>query len=415
MAASIDQLRRAQANNIVVGTLNTIHPRKEIDKFVLDVDTCNLFLIALTELQDQRLEEDPWSWFGISAIRGLPYQAWQRINQQSAIDAGQYPAWDSDDLDPRLWQGASHRDGDPERGYCPTSSVLFAPWHRPYLAMMEQAIFLKMLDIANRYESVNDRKRYENAAKIFRLPYFDPFAARVLLEPDMKRPLKWQCGIPQILSSHEVRVCRPEDPKFYNPIPNPLYSYQFAITKQGNPPVSTPKYAFDDTPPFHWTRLWFDNNVPIPTGNAVTPNVRTARSPNGWDGMSNHSRLQSHFELSMMGAGMRLYRTLADPIVKYEQFAYTQYWRSRTDAEPDGGPKPNPSNEAWYGSIEDFSNAVHSWLGAAERTGEVHTETRRLPGGGEIRYTTRGQYPPCGHMRKQEYSSFDPIYWLHYW
>jgi hypothetical protein len=60
---------QAEAAGYVVG-VNTgdgqVYPRLEIDDFVQDNDVLNLFLIALTQLQDEKISDQPFSWFQIS-------------------------------------------------------------------------------------------------------------------------------------------------------------------------------------------------------------------------------------------------------------------------------------------------------------------------------------------------------------
>src|ERR1700755_290845 len=60
-------------------------------------------------------------------------------------------------------------------GYCTHSSPLFATWHRPYLALFEQALYEQVQDIAANLPAKH-KDRYVKAAKIFRLPYWDSFA-----------------------------------------------------------------------------------------------------------------------------------------------------------------------------------------------------------------------------------------------
>lgn len=384
MAATLAELKRSQEQNVVKGTVNAEgnYPRKEIDHFIRDVDTCNLFLLALRELQDQKYEQDPWSWFGVASIHGIPYQSWQNIDQQTAIDAGQFPAAPGD---PRFMPG--NQAGNAEEGYCSHTSVLFPTWHRPYMAMMEQTIFLKIADIASRYKRTADRQRYQAAAKIFRLPYFDPMVARVLLEPQGTQPLLWRCGAPQILSSDTVRVKKPTSPDMWSNIPNPLYSYKFAESKKG-----VPKYRFDGALPFKWTGLWAPQMRPlhVPRPGMVTPNMRTVRTPDEDSGVSDHRRLQRQWEPTMANAGVNLYALFAQAnTTTYRQFSQKLFAKEvRTNVNP----RDAATNAIRDRTIEAFHDTGHAWLGAAESNTGV-----------------------TGHMVLPRYASYDPVFWLHHW
>ena len=255
MAADLRALKDAKKRNEVVGTINRLPsgnnnwPREEIDIFITRIDTCNLFLLALRALQDNSKQQDPWSWYGIASIHGLPYAAWNNITQASAIP-GQIPA---NPNDPVLMPG---NNPNANTGYCSHNSVLFPSWHRPYMAMMEQAIYLKCAEIAETFPAGATRIRYREAATRFRLPYFDPLVARVLVDPGGGGETTWACGMPQILSTRRVMVDVPDWRKTYlKEIDNPLYSYNFEKVRVLFKPPK-PRYAFDANPPMRFTELW---------------------------------------------------------------------------------------------------------------------------------------------------------------
>lgn len=247
------QRRRDEVKGTVLGTApgNDNWPRQEIDVFITQKEICNLFLLAVKDLQEKD-QGDPWSWFGISSIHGIPYEAWQKVDLNYArVNSSQIPPDSSNDV---FYQ--YNIVGDKETGYCAHSSVTFPSWHRPYLAMMEQAIYLKCAEIADTFPEEVERARYQEAATKFRLPYFDPFRARVLLDSG-KGPVKYHCGIPQILSSRVVRVDMPNiHGGVYrgHEIHNPLYSYKFQRKFEDR--VDMPFYKFDDQPPCKWMLLW---------------------------------------------------------------------------------------------------------------------------------------------------------------
>ena len=65
-------------------------------------------------------------------------------------------------------------------GYCAHSSSAFPTWHRPYLALLEQSLYLKMLDIAASFKDDTHKSTYNKAAQKFRLPYWDYFRSVVV-------------------------------------------------------------------------------------------------------------------------------------------------------------------------------------------------------------------------------------------
>jgi tyrosinase len=58
-------------------------------------------------------------------------------------------------------------------GYCPHTSSLFGSWHRPYLALFEQILHDRAVDIANEYPEGAPRDKALEIANRVRLPYWD--------------------------------------------------------------------------------------------------------------------------------------------------------------------------------------------------------------------------------------------------
>jgi tyrosinase len=58
------------------------------------------------------------------------------------------------------------------QGYCTHTSILFAPWHRPYVALFEQTLYGIIQNIASQFPD-DSRARYQQAAATFRIPYWD--------------------------------------------------------------------------------------------------------------------------------------------------------------------------------------------------------------------------------------------------
>lgn len=393
-AVSVADLQNAQQRGIVKGVVNFLpgsktplnYPRKEIDQFICDEHVANLFLLALVELQnnDGVCESDgqtnvPFSWYGMCSIHGRPYKIWRGIDQATVKAAKQYP----DNIEPPQTLNA---------GYCSHSSVLFPTWHRPYVSMMEQTICLKMHFLAREYPEPY-RKEYIDAAYRFRMPYLDPFVARVLCEPTAKlsifRSATWQCGAPQILSSKVVTVRMPKDPNFPLLIDNPLYSYEFPQQASGQP-----LFNFDYNPPFAFKYLYpRETHEGEPPPGFVLPNQKTVRSPDPQSGASDHSRLEKAWP-ELRTAGENLYAMLVED-QSYEHFSNTQYWATATNrARHDARAADLISITR---SIESFHDAVHAYFGF------------RIPD------PDNSIGVPQGHMFSAEQSCYDPVFWLHHW
>ena len=404
MASSIQELRAAQAAGLVIGTVVRPYiipdhwPRKEIDEFITDAPVCNLFLLALERLQ-QMDDNDPWSYFGISTIHGRPFTAWNGITQATAIRTAQFPAWDpalfangnipnEEDIDSRLWNRSTQREGKKDAGYCSHGSVLFPSWHRPYVTMMEQALCLKMHEIAQEYAVREGRSTYIEAAYRFRMPYFDPLMARVLIEHRKPHHWEWKCGAPAVLSACRVYVHKPGWGVLWDWIDNPLYQYKFPTVSHLD---HTPKYAVSD-PRLEFYKLWAPNGYlpraprPYPS-NVIPPNLRTVRTPSE-HGYSNHSRMADSFDIQVRPQGVSLYNVLSQER-PYVEFATSTFRSDKRLGEHRTGMI---TGREGFNSIEGFHDAIHTWAGKQSPDGVV-----------------------TGHMLKLEWAAFDPMFWLHHW
>jgi tyrosinase len=59
------------------------------------------------------------------------------------------------------------------KGYCTHGSNLFGPWHRPYLALFEQILHDRAMDIANEFPAGTARDQAMKIAHKVRLPFWD--------------------------------------------------------------------------------------------------------------------------------------------------------------------------------------------------------------------------------------------------
>ncbi|KAI1846013.1 hypothetical protein JX266_007822 [Neoarthrinium moseri] len=115
------------------------------------------------------------------------------------------------------WNDIGQGDGCPKVGFCPHGEVPFASWHRPYLALFEQALGDHVKSIASQYTG-EDSDQYTKAAQVFRIPYWD-------WATDAK--------LPPATTSPNITVNGPEGKM---EVRNPLYSFYW------------PTYPLNDNP-----------------------------------------------------------------------------------------------------------------------------------------------------------------------
>ena len=101
-------------------------------------------------------------------------------------------------------------------GYCHHVSHMFGPWHRPYLALFEQVLHYRAVDIANEYPVGSARDKAMAVANKIRLPYWDwavdpADGAEGCMPESLRRPT--------------ATVSFPNGTT--GTIPNPLYRYDF--------------------------------------------------------------------------------------------------------------------------------------------------------------------------------------------
>ncbi|KAK1757866.1 hypothetical protein QBC47DRAFT_319522 [Echria macrotheca] len=112
-------------------------------------DQFNLYVLGLQNLQSLD-ESQLQSYYQIAGIHGQPFKPWNGVT--SSTD----------------WRTSSGFGG-----YCTHSSILFVSWHRPYLALYEQALYKSVQTVAQKFPAGPLRDKYVAAAKDFRAPYFD--------------------------------------------------------------------------------------------------------------------------------------------------------------------------------------------------------------------------------------------------
>ncbi|KAK6537137.1 hypothetical protein TWF694_011335 [Orbilia ellipsospora] len=158
-------------------------------------DTFNLLVLALAQLMNAS-STDPFSYFGLAGIHGAPYVPWPDPKETGNFNT--------------KW------------GYCTHRSVIFALWHRPYMLALEQTLYYAAKNIANTF-SGSDKKKYQDAAKLVRWPYWDWAVAT----PGQ------QSHLPKCVMTSTISVMQPDKSgkAVKATIPNPFYGYKFKGTE----------------------------------------------------------------------------------------------------------------------------------------------------------------------------------------
>lgn len=209
-------------------------------------------------------------------------------------------------------------------------STLFGSWHRPYLAVYEQALQDSIFEVIDTFPQ-SQRANLQAKARTIRMPYWD-----WAMDPGNGQPT-----VPTSIRDQTVTVTKPNGRVT---IPNPLYSYSWGSSlpsEMGGGP-------------------W--NNFPT-----------TLRRP-----VSNPTRSNNN-EMSVRFNNLRT--SLRDRV--FWLFASRQPWGYATTSQV--GVRTQMSGNG-VDSFESVHDAVHSTSGGESG----------------------------GHMWYLDYSSFDPIFWLHH-
>ena len=249
----MDALKQAQKDGVVVGlkAVAGIAQRLDVDKFLLELpNTFNLFCLALSELMNDSESSDLMGYFKIAGIHGLPKVLWDGIDAPNK-EAGNLAS----------------------SGYCVHSSLNFPTWHRPYLSMVEQTIFTKMLDIAEQFPGAN-KQTYRDAAKEFRLPYWDYYRPRgkTATFPGVvdkgTTSFKYDFSVPQIFTVDKIMLKTPTKNQL-TLSSNPLHLFNFPET--GGIPVNEWKIIGSDSARFsrEQTQRYPNSSNPVESLNAA--------------------------------------------------------------------------------------------------------------------------------------------------
>ncbi|KAK0663837.1 Tyrosinase [Lasiodiplodia hormozganensis] len=328
-------LAEAQNDGIVIGlrSVSGVHPRHEIDYLVKnEPDMFNLFLLAIESLQH---DETKMGFFQVCGIHGLPKRDWDGV-----------------------------RGDKPQRGgYCTHNSILFPTWHRPYLSMFEQTVYNTIERIAAQFKD----PKYREAAKRFRLPYWDYLHAREEKQtvfPGVFRGRKtsfpYDFRLPLVLKADKLMVYRPGATETtLVPMDNPLKTFVFPQT--------------GSVAPEEWAVL--EQQVEEEGGGYHLSRRRTARHPR--PGQSGEQEDYDELDAALNKDREPEVQTLLDLI---ELQPYADYRNFATSVPAGGSDQEAPPS----GSLESWHGAYHVLVGGA------------------------------GHMSRVPVAAFDPVFWFHH-
>ncbi|KAB2569580.1 Tyrosinase [Lasiodiplodia theobromae] len=325
-------LETAQDDGVVIGlkSLSNVEQRLEIDELLVKhPDVFNLFLLALERLQQ---DQSKMGYFKIAGIHGLPTENWDNV------------------------QGDTKKVG----GYCTHGFNLFPTWHRPYLAMMEQTIYNTAGEIAKEFKD----QKYLEAAKQFRLPYWDYFKPReqkdiVFTRPNgTKATFPYDFRLPEVLKQDKLMVYRPGNEEQLGPMDNPLKSFRFP--KKGSIPLS------------QWQVM--EDRAKAQGATFTLPQDHTVRhAVDHGNGKDNFEELDTVLNKAREQMVIYMLNLLEVPNYGvYDYFATT------------GLALEEPDPNAPSGSLEGFHDTYHGHIGGA------------------------------GHMSRIPVAAFDPVFWLHH-
>ncbi|KAF2685861.1 Di-copper centre-containing protein [Lentithecium fluviatile CBS 122367] len=181
-------LLEERANNVAIkgAADNGQYPRLEIRELQKKADQWNLYLLAMERFK-AKPRNDRMSYYQVAGVHGRPFVTWN--NQGPVLN---------------------------QAGYCPHGQVLFGSWHRPYLSVFEQALYMNANEVVGTFPA-DQQQRWRNALVGLRMPYFD-----WAMEPPSGQP-----AVPTSIRDRTVTVTKPSGRVT---IPNPLYSYSWGTS-----------------------------------------------------------------------------------------------------------------------------------------------------------------------------------------
>ncbi|KAH7100112.1 Di-copper centre-containing protein [Auriculariales sp. MPI-PUGE-AT-0066] len=326
--------------------------------------------------------------FAIGSIHGIPYERWagdppfgmlsEKENEAEFLKALGKP--------PKIYEQSSQPDSgesidDHGRkvplpgneaarygGYCNHGSVLFPPWHRPYLMVLEQSICMVATAVAQEFARIAPAKgqKWIEAAKQLRFPFYDWTLEDAVDE-----------GFPDVLESNMIRIRGPDGKSVS--VPNPISSYRFDehmntertrdfrdfeadVPYSGNPPQKTRAYFRKWNRTCRWPK-----DDPAPSDRLEKINYQLARLYN---------------DLRSKVAHMFTYEEDANP--DSWPYFWDEFSNTSVQSNPITVPNEPGARTTISKSLEAAHNSLHLIIGGA------------------------------GHMGQNEFAGFDPIFYMHH-
>lgn len=247
-----------------------------------------LYLLGLQEFKKMS-QNDPLSYYQIAGIHGRPYTPWN--GNTFGSDGNGFGG-----------------------GYCTHVSNLFLPWHRPYLALYEQQLYIHVQNVAKKYST-----NAQNIAKNFRIPYWDWAAA----------PCSTCAYMPKLVTDQYSVITI--DGKQIN-LENPLFRYTFTDT------AAQRRQAFYFDPFSTWG---FSKRYPTSSpqdGNMLAPY-----------GISQNNLINAQMQSAQASLQSRVYTLLT---------SYDNFTQFSNEAWLQGGSQGGKSD-----SLESVHDAIHGITG----------------------------------------------------
>ncbi|CAG8727969.1 20758_t:CDS:2, partial [Racocetra persica] len=206
-----------ESGPVIVEPHSEIYPRLPIEDFIgYDNETYSsqfeLFVQSYQAMYD-RPYTDMRSYYQVAGIHSQPWIPYDGVT-------GTHEYKNETDWARGRWGG-----------YCHHGDVLFGPWHRPYVLLIESLLINEAKKIALQYPE-NEREKYVEAANQLRHPYWDWADEKAIK------------GIPDVFIVAELEINTPEGMK---KVKNPLKSYTLPVDLsfplgKGYNPTDKPNY-----------------------------------------------------------------------------------------------------------------------------------------------------------------------------
>ncbi|EJD38205.1 Di-copper centre-containing protein [Auricularia subglabra TFB-10046 SS5] len=243
-------------------------------------------------------------------------------------------------------------------GYCNHSSVLFPPWHRPYLLALEQSLGIAATKIVEQVVQglpSATAAKWVTAAKELRWPFWD-----------WTDPITLTEGFPKIIKDETIQIVTPAGTTEI--VPNPLSHYKFSTPLNDQFEDISAEVPFTDGVKQEaffskWGRTYrWPGATTTPTDDYDKVDLELKRF---------------YADLRAKVAHLFTFESESDPA------KWSLFWDEMSNVTVQSDPSKGGSTEVSK-SLEAAHNSIHVIVGGV------------------------------GHMGQNDYAGFDPIFWLHH-